>query len=295
MPGSVFHNGELYVQQSTGEEYFAMQNGSIVRDSIMGGALNFVHSQRFFFASTKDQDGRLWASVLSGNPGFLDIQDAHNLLLNIDFLNSSPGDIFWENIRNNSSIGLLFIELATRRRFRVNGNIIQLGKLWKIEIEQAYPNCPKYIQRREFTETNLIAEPASRDIKKWIAEADTIFVASAGNDNNLDMSHRGGNPGFISWAAENVLRIPDYRGNSMFNTLGNFYENPQAGLLFVNFENGETMKLSGKAELFLNDEKAGSFTGGTNRYWDFHIEKIIFEKSLENFSMHLVDYSRYNP
>ncbi|WP_229216682.1 pyridoxamine 5'-phosphate oxidase family protein [Dyadobacter sp. 3J3] len=78
-------------------------------------------------------------------------------------------------------------------------------------------------------------------------------------------------------------------------TLGNFHENPQAGLLFVNFNNGETMKLSGKAEIFLNDEEAGSFTGGTNRYWHFHIEKVIFEKSIKNFSMQLVDYSRYNP
>ncbi|WP_159474933.1 pyridoxamine 5'-phosphate oxidase family protein [Dyadobacter sp. 3J3] len=202
MSDSVFHQGELYVQQSTGEEYFAMQNRSIVRDSIVGGALHFVLSQSFFFVSSKDKEGMLWASVLSGNPGFLDIQDSRNLLLNVDFLNSNPDDIFWKNILNNSSIGLLFIELASRRRFRVNGNITKPDKLWKIEIEQAYPNCPKYIQKRKSISPDALAEPASNDMKKWIAEADTVFVASSDSDNNLDVSHRGGNPGFISWAAE---------------------------------------------------------------------------------------------
>lgn len=295
MSGSVFHNGELYVQQSTGEEYFAMQNGSIVKDSIAGGAVNFVYNQKFFFASSEDKNGMIWASVLAGNPGFLEIPDSHHLLLNRDLLSSDPGDVFWENIRENPSIGLLFIELATRRRFRINGKIRQHDKSWEIEIDQAYPNCPKYIQRREMIVPDSLAQPSEHNLKKWIDEADTVFVASAGLDDDLDISHRGGNPGFITWVGESVLRIPDYQGNSMFMTLGNFYENPKAGLMFVDFTNGETLKLSGKAEIFLNEETAGSFTGGTNRYWDFHIEKVVFGKSLENFSTQLMDYSRYNP
>jgi len=295
MSGSVFHSGELYVQQSTGEEYFAMQNGSIVRDSIGGSAVNFVFNQKFFFASSEDRNGMIWASVLSGNPGFLESPDSHHLLINMALLSSDPGDIFWENIEENPSIGLLFIELTTRRRFRINGKIMKAGKLWQVEIDQAYPNCPKYIQRREMKIPDTLAMPSEHDLKKWIDEADTVFVASAGGDDSLDVSHRGGNPGFIKWAGENVLRIPDYQGNSMFMTLGNFYENPKAGLLFIDFNNGETMKLSGTAEIFLNEESAGPFTGGTNRYWDFHIEKIVFGKSLENFSTQLVDYSRYNP
>lgn len=295
MSGSVFHSGELYVQQSTGEEYFAMQNGSIVKDSIAGSVINFVSNQKFFFASSEDKNGMIWASVLSGNHDFVQIPDSHNLLLDMDLLTSDPKDIFWDNIRENPSIGLLFIELTTRRRFRINGKIMQQGKLWKVEIDQAYPNCPKYIQRREMTVSDTKAKPESHDLKKWIEKADTVFVASAGGDDSLDVSHRGGNPGFITWAGENVLRIPDYQGNSMFMTLGNFHENPNAGLLFVDFSNGETMKLSGKAEIFLNEESAGSFTGGTNRYWDFHIEKVVFGKSLDNFSTHLIDYSRYNP
>lgn len=295
MAGSVFHSGELYVQQETGEENFAMQNGSIVRDSITGGAVSFVQNQKFFFASSEDESGMIWASVLSGNPGFLEIQDSQNLFLGMDFLSSDPHDIFWKNIQENSSIGLLFIELTTRRRFRINGKIRKEGKLWGIEIDQAYPNCPKYIQRREITVADPLAKPADHDVKKWVAEADTVFVASSGIDHNLDISHRGGKQGFITWAGENVLRVPDYQGNSMFMTLGNFHENPQAGLLFVDFSNGETMKLSGKAEIFLNEERAGSFTGGTNRYWNFNIEKVVFGKSLENFSSLLIDYSRYNP
>ncbi|MBE9463601.1 pyridoxamine 5'-phosphate oxidase family protein [Dyadobacter subterraneus] len=295
MANSVFHSGELYVQQSTGEEYFAMQNGSIIKDVIGGGAVNFVQSQKFFLAASQDREGNIWPSVLSGDPGFVVVTDAHHILLNPDLLRSDSGDIFWENIHQNSSVGLLFIDLLSRRRFRINGQIIQREKFWEIEIEQAFPNCPKYIQRREVEFSGHEANLASHDLTKWIDQADTIFVASSDGGGNLDVSHRGGNPGFVTLAGESILRIPDYQGNSMFNTLGNFHENPHAGLLFIDFSNGETMQLIGKADIHLHDESASTFTGGTNRFWDFQIEKVVFLKSLENFSAHLIDYSHYNP
>jgi len=295
MTGSVFHEGELYVQQSVGEEYFAMRNGAIIRDTIAGGAVNFIDNQKFFLAASEDSGGNLWTSILSGNTGFLSVSDMHHLILNPDLLTSDTEDIFWKNIHQNVSVGLLFIDLTTRRRFRVNGKISAEEKQWKIEIDQAYPNCPKYIQKREITVADHTVNPVSKDLQKWIDSADTVFVASSDSDGNLDVSHRGGKPGFIAWDRKTILRIPDYQGNSMFNTLGNFHENPKAGLLFVDFSNGETLKLTGTVDIHLNEESADTFTGGTGRFWDFHIEKITFGKSLENFSTRLVDYSPYNP
>ncbi|MCF0069571.1 pyridoxamine 5'-phosphate oxidase family protein [Dyadobacter sp. CY261] len=295
MPDSVFHTGELYVQRNAGEEHFAMQNGSIVRNVIAGGAANFVSEQQFFFAASQDTEGNVWASVLSGAPGFVQLTDMHSLLFDPDLRNSNADDIFWKNIHEDATIGLLFIELTTRRRFRVNGRIYPQGSLWRLEVEQAYPNCPKYIQRRELVHEDVVGPSIGQDLRKWIDQADTFFVASSDSEGNLDASHRGGNPGFVKWVRTDVVRVPDYQGNSMFNTLGNFYENPKAGLLFVDFSNGETLKMSGKVQLHLHEESAADFTGGTDRFWDFKIEKVVFEKSLENFTMRLIDFSRFNP
>jgi hypothetical protein len=133
------------------------------------------------------------------------------------------------------------------------------------------------------------------DVKKWITKLDTFFVASANHEGDLDISHRGGNPGFIEWTGGDTLRIPDYSGNSMFNTLGNFQDNPIAGLLFVNFSNGETLQLTGQVIIHLNETGNEDFTGGTNRFWDFKIEQTLLTQSLHDFSTRFIDYSPFNP
>ena len=65
-----------------------------------------------------------------------------------------------------------------------------------------------------------------------------------------DASHRGGRPGFAEVAyGGRQLTFPDYRGNRMFQTLGNLTINPRAGLLFVDWETGSTLQLTGRAQI----------------------------------------------
>ena len=85
-----------------------------------------------------------------------------------------------------------------------------------------------------------------------IAAADTFFVASrsrpeVGSGGGLDMSHRGGRPGFVGVHGD-TLAIPDFRGNRFFNTLGNLLGDPRAGLLFVDFASGDLLQLQGRAD-----------------------------------------------
>src|SRR5262245_8801280 len=144
-------------------------------------------------------------------------------------------------------VGLLFIELATRRRLRVNGIVgKRLGDALWIRVAEAYPNCPKYIQRRELVsaaDEKPAPHPApsaegtvvDESLARLIRDADTFFVASAHPNGSVDCSHRGGKPGFIT-VEGNTLHIPDYPGNSMFGTLGNLVLNPRAGLTFIDFD-----------------------------------------------------------
>ena len=113
-----------------------------------------------------------------------------------------------------------------------------------------------------------------------IARADTLFIAShftghAGEANQgVDVSHRGGKPGFALVAHQTLLLIPDYPGNCMFNTLGNIEAEPKCGLLFMDFDSGDTLQLSGEAEILWGAEHTGRFPGA-QRVLAFQIEETL--------------------
>ncbi|WP_239502378.1 pyridoxamine 5'-phosphate oxidase family protein, partial [Stenotrophomonas maltophilia] len=72
--------------------------------------------------------------------------------------------------------------------------------------------------------------------REMVAGADTLFVASSSGADidaggGVDISHRGGRPGFVHVDGER-LTIPDFSGNRYFNTLGNLLVEPRAALLF---------------------------------------------------------------
>ena len=131
----------------------------------------------------------------------------------------------------------------------------------------------------------------------WIRSADTFFVASSGPDNRLDVSHRGGNQGFVDVLSDGTLKVPDYQGNSMYNTFGNFVTNPNAGIVFVDFEKGATLQLTGKAELLFDQTSDDDLekTTGTGRFFLFHPEEWIQTDHHHDVNWEFVDYSPFNP
>ncbi|NIJ52237.1 pyridoxamine 5'-phosphate oxidase family protein [Dyadobacter arcticus] len=298
-----FHPGERAVQARTGEEQKARRNGLIIADRIPNGALNFVNKQPMVVASSVDGDGQIWTSLLAGRPGFIVAETP--LLVNLDTnrLVSARDDIFWANVANKPAVGLLFIELRSRRRLRVNGRLVMKGSQWRLTVGEAFANCPQYIQRREMEITapvSLLDAPTATgpeltdELTRWIERADTFFVGSAHDAEHIDTSHRGGNPGFVRVENARTLLVPDYRGNSMFNTLGNLAVNPVAGLLFVNFDTGETLQLTGRAELLFGQPGQADDTGGTGRHWRFQIRSWRQQASLRSIEWTFGDYSPYN-
>lgn len=154
---------------------------------------------------------------------------------------------------------------------------------------------PEYFQKAASStvEGNILTAP----LPEWIKNADTLFVASAGPDGSLDASHRGGNPGFVQIIDDNVLKIPDYPGNSLFNTLGNMVQNPNVGLLFVDFEKRETLQLTGTASLLFDQTSETDLhkTKGTGRYWLFSTLRWIHTIDHHNIQWDLLEYSPFNP
>ncbi|MER7505269.1 pyridoxamine 5'-phosphate oxidase family protein [Nonomuraea pusilla] len=245
------HPGESAVQRRAGitrEDWGSAR----ARAEIPEVAAAFLREQRLLVAGAADDGGRVWAGLLAGPRGFADAEDDRTLVLRALPAAPDPLHGLFERERD---IGLLAVEPRTRRRMRANGTAVRAGDALVVRTEQVYANCPKYIQTREPT-----ADPGTPGVLgrgaaltprhlAWIERADTFFVATRAAGLGADVSHRGGNPGFVRVTGARSLTFPDYQGNGMFMTLGNLELDPAAGLLFPDWETGETLHLTGRARV----------------------------------------------
>jgi len=114
-----------------------------------------------------------------------------------------------------------------------------------------------------------------------IRRADTLFIATAypaapGDDapaHGVDVSHRGGKPGFVRADDDRTLTIPDFLGNFFFNTLGNIAINPKAGLLFIDFETGDLLYVACDAGIVWDEAEIEAFEGA-QRLLRFHVREL---------------------
>lgn len=261
----MYHSGELAVQRRMGQETIAARVGRMIRTEVPEAATTFLAEQPMVVVTAADDESRVWTSLIAGPPGFVHADDPHTIL--VDAL-PAAGDPLRDVLRSARPIGIIAIEPQTRRRMRVNGAAEPTGTGLRIRPDQVYSNCPKYISRRDVVEAGSGTRPpraqrggALTDRQQaLIASADAFFIGSADAAGNADASHRGGNPGFLQALSPRLLRWPDYRGNSMFMTLGNIDANPRCGLLVVDWSSGSTIQLTGTAEINWDeaDSKAGA-------------------------------------
>ena len=83
----------------------------------------------------------------------------------------------------------------------------------------------------------------------WIYRIAESYPPHGGEKRTVDVSHRGGKPGFVRVGDDGTLTIPDFVGNFLFNTLGNLLLNPRAGLVIADFGTGDMLFLSGVTEI----------------------------------------------
>jgi len=309
-----FHAGELAVQERAGVAAAALRVGGIIDAELHPRAAPFLAAQRLAVLGAADADGRMWASALAGAPGFLRALDPHTLHAAAPLAIGDPlADTLAAAGRDHARVdaGMLVIDLATRRRLRINGlaePAADGGVV--IRVRQTYWNCPRYIQARvAYPRASAGAEDGgghgprraarlSDAQRAWIAAADTFFIATANPADGADASHRGGDPGFIVSTRDgdggDVLVFPDYPGNNMFNTLGNLAVNPAAGVLFIDFERGATLQLTGTAEVLWDHTDFAAFPGA-GRAVRFRVAEAVELPRAVAPRWHLLELSPFNP
>ena len=295
----VFHEGEIAVQERAGVSRQASRVGASIHPEIPPLAQAFLEQQPYVFAGSIDEKGRIWASILAGEVGFLQVLNERTIRIEAP----ATDDFLLENLKVNNKIGLLAIEFETRRRMRANGRARLEEDSIVVRTEEVFSNCPKYIQARFWEreeKTKNVAKPleifgelTEKQIS-FIEAADTFIIASAHESRGADVSHRGGNPGFVRVSDKKKLVFPDYSGNMMFQTLGNLQTNPHCGLLFFDFANGRILQLTGRAEIVWDEERKKEFAGA-ERIIEFELIKAREGFSESNLSWYFIDSSPFNP
>jgi predicted pyridoxine 5'-phosphate oxidase superfamily flavin-nucleotide-binding protein len=129
---------------------------------------------------------------------------------------------------------------------------------------------------------------------QMIENAEMFFLATADAEGRPDVSYKGGLPGFVRVVSEGTLAFPHYDGNGMFKSLGNVLVNPNVGLLFIDFERPNRMRVQGVASVSADDPLLAEFPGAQL------IIRVKAERIFPNcpryiHRMQLVEHSVYAP
>lgn len=302
-----FHEGEIRLQETVGmRERVERMGEMMLRDHLIDQHREFFSGLQYCFVSVSNKNGQPRAIIITGAQAFLSTPDEKTL--RIDLKTSDAGRAL-KAAAIGDTIGVLGIDLSNRRRNRLHGRIAQMNDEYiDIRVVQSYGNCPKYISIRQLSAPFRVVEvPASQertmptqDDLALITSADTFFIASAyhGPDEAVytgaDINHRGGQPGFIHIDDAQRLTVPDYRGNNLFNTLGNLLVNPLTQLLFVNFDNGDLLHLTGTAEIILDAEEISHYPEAI-RLLRISINAIKFSPAQIPLRWEHIEGSPYNP
>jgi len=284
---SAFHADELAVQQRLGVREQMAGASAYVRDHMPDQHRRFFEELPFFFLGALDASGQPWATMLAGAPGFIATPDERTLDIAGGMLSGDPLE---GQLRVGDHVGGLGLAPTTRRRNRVNGVIAAIDEGgMRVAVKQSFGNCPQYIQHRQHS---AAPDAAARKVtvvrgtalsaldRQLIARADTFFIASAhldadaGVGRGVDVSHRGGRPGFVRIDDERTLTAPDFVGNFFFNTIGNLVGHPRAGLLFIDFERGDMLHVAVEGEVVWDGPEVRAFAGA-ERLLRFHVREVV--------------------
>lgn len=330
--GSLFHEGEIQVQKRACVEGGTDLGRRNIHVYMPQQHREFYHQQSLVFIAAQDKQQRPWASVIVGKKGLLNTPTENEMVISGLPFSDEP---IQQGLAKNDAVGLLGLDFASRRRNRMNGRIKSrlitthspaTGEIadssvrpsLTISVDQAFGNCPKYIQSRmilddkEGKNVGNTFSPLQRSHKfsdeqrQLIEAADTFFIATQHLPDQLstkekktskepygiDMSHRGGKPGFIKFVDDNTIQWPDFNGNAYFNTLGNLQQDPKAGLLFLDFKTGSMLSVTGHAEVIWDGIDLSEYEGA-ERLVRFKLDEAVYIPNAYPLKWSAVDASPF--
>ena len=94
-----------------------------------------------------------------------------------------------------------------------------------------------------------VTETIGEEARAIIEEARMFFLATCDDRGLPTCSYKGGDPGFVRVVDERTLAFPNYDGNGKYQSMGNLLRNPNVGMLFVDFEGSQRLRVQGAARI----------------------------------------------
>lgn len=299
----VFHEGERRVQARAGVPgSYVDQVAPYVRGKMPDQHVAFFESLPVLFLGVPDKQGWPWAIVAFDAPGELCEVSPNEMVIR----KTPPlAKILDLEIEPGAKLGLLGLDMSSRRRNRLNGTVLSHDEHGvRLSVDQSFGNCPQYIQQREVDwQSGTARAPTSHAVsitssfsKRLLAQADTFFIATraaeldAASHNGVDVSHRGGKPGFLHLNPDGSLSFPDFAGNRFFNTLGNIEQDSRISLLIPDFASGEALVLKGRARVDWNPQRA-ALIEGAERIVDVVPEQVLHVRDVLPAQARLIELS----
>lgn len=140
----------------------------------------------------------------------------------------------------------------------------------------------------------IVHSALTAEDKSFIEGCAMVIVATADDQGRPDCSYKGGLPGFIRVLDERSICLPDYDGNGMYRSWGNVLVNPHIGLLFLDFERQQRIRVNGTAEVSAQDPLLTEYPGAVFMV-RIKVERIFPNCSRYIHKMQMVEHSVYVP
>jgi len=121
-----------------------------------------------------------------------------------------------------------------------------------------------------------------------------MFFLSTSTEDDMDVNHRGGPPGFVRIISPTTLAYPEYSGNRLYQSLGNLMLDPKIGLVFPDYETGDVVYITGTTEILASTD-ASALLPGSNLAVKITISECRYVKTGLSFRGTKKTPSPYNP
>ena len=230
----------------------------VIRPSCPTQHREFFAQLPFVLVGSVDAAGRPWASVLVGEPGFMQAPDADAAATSRR--GRSPATRWRKACEPGAPLGFLGIELHTRRRNRMNGHVLAMADAQGFRCASSRPWATARSTSRAAS-PNGCATPSDQ---RRAARSRPLTAGRRGAPlrapgrhpvrrhprAGAEGEHRRAAPtcrtaaaaaGFVRVEDERSFLVPDFTGNFFFMTLGNLQLDPRAGVLFIDFATGDLL------------------------------------------------------